>query len=125
MAKTPAFRKQLEDRATEPPTLETSTTETPVADVVLPASVETPPVVNESQTEAVKPHKILSIEVPLADVGYDSYAQRHIEVRMTASQARTLKRLTKALDENQSELIGGRRVITPPDAIRWLLEQIG
>lgn len=48
----------------------------------------------------------------------------HLDVQLDRRQAGALRRLQRALDQRGDRLANGRRVITLPDAARWLLEQI-
>lgn len=53
-----------------------------------------------------------------------AYACRALNLRITHSQARALRRLLEGADVGRRSLRCGRRVATTPDALRWLLEQL-
>jgi hypothetical protein len=66
------------------------------------------------------------LTVPVARPDLDNcYISRHCEVRLSPQQARTLRCVLLGLDAAGERLSNGRRVATPADALRWLLEKIG
>lgn len=65
-----------------------------------------------------------TFSVPLGNVPNDAYLSRHVEARLDRSQALALKRLMAGLRKRNDELRSGRPVVTPADAVRWLLEQV-
>ena len=69
----------------------------------------------------------VAITVPISDVSLDNcHIRTHIDVQsLSRNQGTVLRRLQLALDNRGAKLANGRRVVTPPDAIRWLLEEIG
>jgi len=60
----------------------------------------------------------LGAPVPLATWGI------HLDTRLTPAQSGVLRRLTVELDRQQATLAGGRRVASPTDAIKWILDQL-
>ncbi len=60
----------------------------------------------------------------MSDAPIVGYVTRHIDITLTADQADGLWRLMHGLDEARAMLKNGRRVVTPPDAMRWLLERL-
>lgn len=65
----------------------------------------------------------LSIEVPYAaDVEAVSWGI-HLNLQLSPDQTNTLRRIAEGLDRQRATLANGRRVVTPSDAIRYLLEQ--
>lgn len=77
---------------------------------------------HEQQVELID----VQIGIPLADPpeAY-GYIARHVEIgALTLEQGRALRQVAEGVAERGLRLRSGRRVATPPDAIRWLLEQI-
>jgi len=67
-----------------------------------------------------------TIKIPSGEVPNEKdYCGRHVEVKLTAQQARWLKRLVLNLDHETKRLVCGRVVQNSPDAVRWLIEQYG
>ena len=66
----------------------------------------------------------LNLLVPYAEPPAQGYVPRHLEVRLTAKQARGLRHVVAGLDRTQALLDSGRRVVTHIDAIRWLTERV-
>lgn len=50
------------------------------------------------------------------------YARRNVDVRLTEAQAKTLKAITLGLERQEAQLLNGKNVSNPVDAIRWMLE---
>lgn len=67
----------------------------------------------------------VAMAVPLAEARPEVYCRRHVDARLNHSQATTLQRIQLALDAKQARTADGRRVISPADALKWLLEEIG
>lgn len=66
-----------------------------------------------------------AIEIPIGPVDPRAYRSTHLDVsRLTPQQSHGLRRVQNGLDLTRAVLDSGRRVTTPADAIRWLLEQI-
>ena len=71
------------------------------------------------------PESTVIIELPTRIVPDSHYRQRFIHVPgMTADQANAAKALFEGLHKRQARLANGRYVKSPPDAIRYVLEQI-
>jgi hypothetical protein len=66
----------------------------------------------------------VTIAVPLAPTPVIAYVPLHIDVRLTHEQGLILKRLFEHLQSTGTRLAGGRYMQTPPDALRWLCEEI-
>lgn len=63
--------------------------------------------------------------VPLApEIEANVHITRHIDTRLGRDEALALKRLHRALDAAQATLSDGKRVTSPPLAVRWLLQRI-
>jgi hypothetical protein len=60
----------------------------------------------------------LDESAPTADFGL------HVELRLTAMESNGLRKLSGALDKSQIRLASGRRVTTPHQAVRWLIERV-
>ncbi len=77
-----------------------------------------------AQAAALAPERV-AIEIPLA-ADDDGYVCRHVEARLTAGQARALRRLRRALEDAAARVPVGtgrsRPVQSAADAVRWLLE---
>ena len=69
--------------------------------------------------------RTITLKVPQAEPPPDSYANNHLDLRLNHTQALALKRLVTALDQLDARLASSKHVGSSPDAIRWLLEQIG
>lgn len=65
----------------------------------------------------------LLVAVPYSTEHY-SAVRLHLDLNLTADQARQLRRLTEALDKKQVRLRSGHRVANYNGSIRWLLEQL-
>lgn len=50
------------------------------------------------------------------------YVRQKLDVMLTGAQAATLKSIQLGLEKQEAQLINGRYVANPVDAIRWLLE---
>lgn len=48
----------------------------------------------------------------------------HVNTKLTVDQTNALRRIADALDRQQATLANGRRVVTPAEALRYLLEQV-
>jgi hypothetical protein len=65
------------------------------------------------------------VEVPLApELTSVEYAARNVELTLTEAEAKTLKRIQKALDEQGQRMADGRYVTRPGHALQWLLNQV-
>lgn len=62
--------------------------------------------------------------VPLAPASDSVFKAGHLNIQLKREQKESLNRLFRALDQRGDRLRNGRRVQTPSDAVRWLLEQI-
>ena len=52
------------------------------------------------------------------------YARRKLDVKLTESQALTLRGITLGLERQEAQLANGKNVANPVDAIRWMLENV-
>lgn len=66
----------------------------------------------------------MRLEIPVVPVSEETYCPMFVNVRMSVSQRRALRELTEGLDKSGATLNNGRRIVTCPDAVRYLLEQI-
>ena len=104
------------------------------------AAVDTGPYSDEAETEPIgdvpaplpgppageAPIVVVSLTAPISGASLETcYISRHADVRLSLDQGLMLRRLYAALDQTGLRLANGRRVANPPDAIRWLLEQLG
>ena len=71
-----------------------------------------------------KREETLTISLSLGEFDETAYAQQHVDVQLDRRQSVALKRLLAWLHSKHASLASGRHVETPPDAIRWLLEEI-
>ncbi len=65
-----------------------------------------------------------TIFVPVDDEEADGYVSTHLELRLSADQARGLHRLWRALNKRDDRTLNGKHVQSRADAVRWLLEEI-
>jgi len=82
---------------------------------------------NESASETSRPEisegNIAIIKIPLAEQR-SGYCARHVDVQLSGAQPETLRRIVDGLDASQARLKNGKRVTTPAEAVRWLIEQV-
>ena len=89
----------------------------------MPATLEKKPMAKKQIEVALTTTAI--VEVPSApELSSVEYAARSIELTLTESEAKTLKRLQKALDERGERMADGRYVTRPGHALQWLLGQV-
>lgn len=86
-----------------------------------PATAIAPPVVAEPRETVIYKARI---ELPLATFRPEVYLHSHVEVRLDPPQQVALRRLFDGLDLAGARLKNGRRVSSPPDCVRYLLEQL-
>ena len=68
----------------------------------------------------------VTIAVPFSSASLDHcYISTHVDAQLSHQQGLALRRLHLGLDAAGARLANGRRVATPPDAVRWMLEQVG
>lgn len=68
---------------------------------------------------------VVTVELPLGDVGEKEYLTRHVESRLkTREQQMAMKRLLRGLQNSGATTRDGRPVQRPGEAVRWWLEQI-
>jgi len=95
----------------------------------LAVDAENEPIEDVSASPPAAPRQLPTVEivVPQADTDLTGrYVSNHVDVNnMSWRQSVALKRLHLALDAQNAQLANGRRAVTAPDAVRWLLEQIG
>jgi len=48
----------------------------------------------------------------------------HLDIKLTREQTNALRRLVHGLDRRQATLDNGRRVVSPADGVRYLLEAV-
>lgn len=82
----------------------------------------------ESEVPTPAPEvRFANLDVPMGELASGAYVPRfeRMEFRsMSLVQARSLKRLTRGLEDSGETLSNGTRVSRPGQAIRWLLEQL-
>lgn len=87
---------------------------------------KTAPKTSENEPETPIIDREITISAPFADGEIEGYKQKHIEVsKLTELQALTVRRLTIGLMDQGAMLKEKRLVKSAPDALRWLIEQIG
>jgi hypothetical protein len=68
---------------------------------------------------------LLRITLPIGPMPGVGHVTNHIEVRLLSlAQRLAFRRFWRGLDAAGHRLANGKRINRPPDAIRWLLEQI-
>lgn len=76
------------------------------------------------ESEAIGPQPGVPVILPLTGEEPDGYISRHLDVRLTIDQGRALKKLTAGLAAHGKKLARGRKIMTPGDSVRWILEQL-
>lgn len=61
-------------------------------------------------------------EVPVAEFPVGGYCSTRLDLNLTHQQAMNLRRIVAGLDKAGARLNSGTRVVTGPDAVRYLLE---
>lgn len=64
-----------------------------------------------------------AIAFPLVPIDEGAYRKTHVDLQLSGRQALGLRALFEGLDRAGARLENGRRVSTPTDAVRFLLEQ--
>lgn len=62
-------------------------------------------------------------EIPVAEFPPQAYCSTRLDLNLTHYQAQNLKRIVAGLDQAGARLLSGTRVVTGPDAVRFLLER--
>lgn len=62
------------------------------------------------------------VEIPVAEVSPQAYCSTRLDLNLTHHQASNLKRIVAGLDKAGARLRSGTRVVTGPDAVRYILE---
>lgn len=94
-----------------------------VPEAAAEAAPQPPPTTEIRKLPAPKLRKV-RIEAQLAPLFEQAYRPTHVEARLDPAQARVLRRLLDGLDQAGARLRNGRRVGSPADSVRWLLEQL-
>lgn len=103
-------RKPMDDM----PTMGTPyPTSAPVVSVENVAVVETSTAMNDP---------VLAVVISAPCLPWDGHARKSLDVRLTSSQAGTLKGIQLGLEKQEATLLNGKFVANPVDAIRWMLE---
>ena len=71
---------------------------------------------NEKSAESIIIELPISPEMP-GEFGL------HIDTRLDLTQSTILRRIANQLDKQQTRLSNGRRIVTPTDALKHILEQ--
>lgn len=79
------------------------------------------------EPKPIPPEQEMAITLDLSLVINEAnYRKRHLNmVRLTPLQAKALAAVQLAADREQATLANGARVVSAPDALRYLLERIG
>jgi hypothetical protein len=64
------------------------------------------------------------IELPVGAIPEGVFVSRHVDVQLKGAQARAMRRLFEGLLDQGAKLANGRRVASPADAVRYVLERI-
>ena len=90
------------------------------------AAQQPPPASNAPPAVKPAPPKLrkATATVELAPFRDNVHTPTHVEVRFEPAQARTMRRLYDGLDQAGVRLKNGRRVGSPADCIRYVLEQL-
>jgi hypothetical protein len=75
----------------------------------------------ETETKPKPIKKGLLIKVPF--LATEKYAQREVHMTLSRDHATSLRAIYEGLETEQAKLANGRPVVSPQDAMRWLLEQ--
>lgn len=95
----------------------------PLSEIELPCL---PDVISEEQTESdLIENKAFDVmlRVPMI-VPSDGYAVRHVETKLSHSEAKAFKAVMLALIASKVKLRNGRLVKRPADVYRWIAEEI-
>lgn len=66
----------------------------------------------------------IRVELPVSHHLNGRYMTDRIDMRLSAAQRRALRRLLDGLDAAGARLSNGKRIVAPPDVVRFLLEGI-
>lgn len=64
------------------------------------------------------------IELPTAEVPLTTWGL-HVDTKLTPKQSQALRSIAAGLDRAQARLENGGRVVSPNDAMKFMLEQAG
>ena len=67
---------------------------------------------------------LTSAELPLMKNIFDGYFSNRVDIRLDASQTKTLRALLFGLQSRFARLRNGKEVTNGQDAIKWILENI-
>jgi hypothetical protein len=81
--------------------------------------------VAELAPEVVSAPASATITLPIGTIAPGVFVSRHVDVQLKGAQARAMRRLFEGLLDQGAKLANGRRVASPADAIRYVLEQLG
>lgn len=79
---------------------------------------------DENPVTEQNPVRLIGLELPVAEVAPSVYVRQHLDARLTPEQGAALLSLLTGLDRECARTQNGERVVSGPDAIRWLLEQL-
>jgi len=125
----------LVDEQAEAKEAETATEPT-LTDTLPAAAAEAIPPADDPDPLAPRKPRCILIEIPIAEVdevdGYQSKPTRHVDLQLDREQERTLRQIYAGVSKGDFHLKNkrrnvhhhGTRVLTKPDAVRWLLEQV-
>jgi hypothetical protein len=85
--------------------------------------------VPQPRASSVEPLSVRSstgmIEVPMLEFDpVNVFVARRVEMKLSLQQAMKLKRIKLALEMQNAQLESGKRINTPADVIRWILDNI-
>lgn len=89
------------------------------------AASELPAIDEPVETPAAAAAAVARVDLPLGEVPPGVFVSRHVEVQLSREQARAMRRLYEGLMNTNARLASGRRVKSPADAVRFILEQLG
>ena len=106
--------------AAKKPPVETTEPQAPVAGREMPETHSSPDI-GFREGERL----MLRVDIPIDEAQPPGHVSNHADCKLDRNQATTLRRIQNELDRSGAKLANGRRVVTGPDALRWILEQIG
>jgi hypothetical protein len=66
-----------------------------------------------------------TIVVPLMAETFDGYFSDRIDMKLTTTQAKTLKSVLFGLQSKFTTLANGKEIANGSDALKWILEEMG
>lgn len=86
--------------------------------------VDPAPSVPEANASKVNGSNSAVIEVPICRETPEADFCLHIDTRLSLDQSNAIRKAAAALDRQQARLSGGKRVVNPTDAVKFMLERL-